>query len=486
MKTKFFGLALTLMLISVLFWTCDKKDEGRYKTKLRFISEEYKPFNFTSDSKASGLGPELLKHICNELNMDCEIEFLPWDEGYEEVLSTENTVLFSTVLTSIRKDKFKWAGPYASLDWNFYSSSQNRIEINSLEEAKTAGKIGVIAEYAIEQYLVSEGFTNLVYCTDVNDCVSKLLNGEIDLYPNDKYTTESALKAIGKTIYSVKSVFTLKTELIYFAFNKNVPDDVVADFQEIIDLAKKYGKLKELSEQYLQTSDYPDIMQIYTEPYPPLTYRNLDGEITGFGTDIVKEIMKRNGIYNEIKLSSWGNGYQMALSNPNFCLYTMDRTEIREDLFQWVGPVGTNTTWIYTKTGSGIVLNTLDDAKKLNKIGVVNSWFSTQFLEKEGFSNLVYESTPEVLAEDLIEGKIDGFVCTDITLPNILESIEFEYSDVNPSFAVMSSDFYIAFSKNTPASTVNIWKTTLEEIKSDGTYEEIFRKWFPQQLNMFL
>jgi polar amino acid transport system substrate-binding protein len=90
------------------------------------------------------------------------------------------------------------------------------------------------------------------------------------------------------------------------------------------------------------------------------------------------------------------------------------------------------------------------------------------------------------LLKELIDGKIDGFVCTDITLPNILESIEFEYSDVNPSFAVMSSDFYIAFSKNTPASTVNIWKTTLEEIKSDGTYEEIFRKWFPQQLNMFL
>jgi polar amino acid transport system substrate-binding protein len=79
----------------------------------------------------------------------------------------------------------------------------------------------------------------------------------------------------------------------------------------------------------------------------------------------------------------------------------MDRTEIREDLFQWVGPVGTNTTWIYTKNGSGITLNTLNDAKKLNKIGVVNSWFSTQFLEKEGFSNLVYESTPEVLAEGI-------------------------------------------------------------------------------------
>lgn len=478
MLVKNIGIIVLSLVISISFYSCEKKDEGRNRIKLRFITEEYKPFNYSQDLKALGLGSELLKHICNELDIDCNIEFLPWDEGYEEVLSTDNSVLFSTVLTSIRKDKFKWAGPYASLDWNFYTSSTNQIKINSLEDAKRAGKIGVIDQYAIEQYLVSEGFSNLVYCSDINDCIDKLIKGEIDLYPSDKFTTESALKAIGKTIYSVKSVYTLKTDLIYFAFNKNVSDDVVADFQEIIDLAKKYGKLKELSEQYLQTSDYPDIMQIYTEPYPPLTFRDMDGDITGFGTDIVREIMKRNDNYSQIKLSSWSNGYQMALCNPNFCLFTMDKTEIRENLFQWVGPIGTNTTWIYTKPGSGIVVNSLDDAKKLKKIGVVSSWFSTQYLEKEGFTNLIYESTPEVLAEDLLDGEIDGFVCTDITFPNILKDLGYEYSNVTPAYEVISSDFYIAFSDNTSSSVVNKWKSTLEDIKQDGTYDEILSKWF--------
>ncbi len=467
------------MSMAFLFSACEKREEIRNKYKLRYISEEYKPFNYSENDVAIGIGPDLLKHICNELNLECEIEFLPWDEGYDEALNTDNGVLFSTVLNTVRRDKFKWVGPYASLDWNFYALSQNPITVNSLEEAKSVNKIGVMAEYAMEQFLVEEGFTNLVYCTDVNDCIEKLLNGDIDLFPSDKFTTESALETLGKSIYAVNSVYTLKTELIYFAFNKNVSDDAVADFQTILDLAKKYGKLKELTEKYLHTSDYPDIMQIYTEQYPPLTYRDLNGEVTGFGTDVLKEIMKRNGTFNEIKLSSWSNGYQLALNNPNFCLFTMDRTENRENLFQWVGPIGKNTTWIYTKSGSVIVLNTLDDAKKLSKIGVVNSWFSTQYLEKEGFNNLVYESTPEVLVKDLLDGKIDAFVCTDITLPDILLEIGFNYNDVSPAFAVMSSDFYITLSKNTPSSVVNAWISAFEELKQDGTYDEIFDKWFP-------
>jgi polar amino acid transport system substrate-binding protein len=468
----------------LLIASCQKDPEenpGNKETPFRFISEQYQPFNYiTEDSAAAGLAPELLAGICEQLNIECEIEFLPWETGYEEALNNENAVLFSTALNASRKDKFKWAGPFASLDWNFYAASQTEIFLDNIDDAKSVGSIGVISDYAMEDFLLEEGFENLVYCTDISDALTRLLNGEIDLFPSDKYTTEAALESMGHTLYAVTSKLIIKTEFLYFAFNKNISDDMVAGFQTAIDLAKKNGTLRQLTEKHLKTSDFPDILQVYTEPYPPLTFRGKNGEITGYGTDIVKEIMKRNSEFFEITLSSWSNGYQLALNNPNVCLYTMDRTEIREDLFLWVGPIGTNTTFFYTKAGSGITILSIEDAKNLDNVGTVSSWFSTQHLQELGFTNLVQDSDPEVLVEKMLNGELDAFVCTDITFPDILSEAGYQYSDVNPSLELMASDFFIAFSKNTSAETIEKWQTALSNLKQDGTYNAIQQKWFPQ------
>jgi polar amino acid transport system substrate-binding protein len=348
-----------------------------------------------------------------------------------------------------------------------------------LEDAKLAGRIGVIADYSIEQFLVGQGFTNLVYCADNIDAFDKLLKGEIDLFPSDRITAEAALNSLNKTIYAVSEKLTIRTDMVYFAFNKKVPDDVVADFQQQIDILKEDGTLKELYRKFMSSSDMPGTLQLYTEQYPPITFRDNTGEITGFGTDLVKELMKRNQQFFDIKLSSWSNGYELALHNPNFCLFTMDRTALRENLFQWVGPIGTNTTWFYTKTGSGITISTLEEAKNLQAVGTVSSWFSDQYLRELGFTNLVSGSEPGVLATKLMNGEIDAFVCSGITFPVILKESGYEYSQVVPSYALMSSDYYIAFSKSTPAAFVSQWQSTLELLKQDGTVEAISKKWLP-------
>jgi len=479
MKKRFFSISLFILCILSLSIQCSRNSDEAYRYKFSFITEEFKPLNYVENSSLTGLAPEVLKVVCQRLNIPFEVKVLPWNEGYSLVQQTDNAVLFSTILNSERKDLFKWAGPIATLDWLFYATPQNHINLNALEDAKLAGRIGVIADYSIEQFLVGQGFTNLVYCSDNIDAFDKLLKGEIDLFPSDRITAEAALNSLNKTIYAVSEKLTIRTDMVYFAFNKKVPDDVVADFQQQIDILKEDGTLKGLYRKFMSSSDIPGTLQLYTEQYPPITFRDNTGEITGFGADLVKELMKRNQQFFDIKLSSWSNGYELALHNPNFCLFTMDRTALRENLFQWVGPIGTNTTWFYTKTGSGITISTLEEAKNLQAVGTVSSWFSDQYLRELGFTNLVSGSEPGVLATKLMNGEIDAFVCSGITFPVILKESGYEYSQVVPSYALMSSDYYIAFSKSTPAAFVSQWQSTLELLKQDGTVEAISKKWLP-------
>jgi len=478
-KRKFLLLIPVILFVLVAGFTrCKKASHESYRFRFQFITEEYKPLNYTDNGTLTGLAPELLKQVCRQLDIPFEVSVLPWDQGYAKVLATDNAVLFSTILNSDRKDLFKWAGPIASLDWLFYSSSQNPVKLNSLEDAKSIAKIGVLQDYAITQFLAGQGFTNFVYCKDNVEAFDLLLKGEIDLFPSDRMTAQAALETLGKSIYTVSERLTIRTDLVYFAFNKNVPDDVVADFQAQLDRLKENGVMLTNYRKFMNSSDFPGSFQVYTENYPPLTFRDSYGNITGFGTEVVREIMKKNNQFADIRLTLWSIGYDLAQTNPNFCLFTMDRTPGRDSLFQWVGPLGDNTTYFYTKSGSGITISSIDDAKNLTSVGTVNSWFSDQYLRSLGFNNLVSEGDPVVMTKKLMTGEIQAFVCSSVTFPDIVRESGFKYNQVVPSFALMSSDYYIAFSRNTPAAIVSKWQQALDGLKSDGTYEEIKRKWF--------
>ena len=156
----------------------------------------------------------------------------------------------------------------------------------------------------------------------------------------------------------------------------------------------------------------------------------------------------------------------------------MDRTNQRENLFQWVGPIGSNVTYFYVRAGSGITIKSIDEARALGSVGTVSSWFSDQHLRGLGFTNLVTASDPELMTRKLMNGEIDAFVCTNITFPSILRSMNYQYNQVEPAYQLMSSDFYIAFSKNTPTATVLKWQQALDAAKQDGTYDAISGKWF--------
>lgn len=480
MKKLSLKLATLFLILVVFIISCEKSesDDMGYPYDLVFFTESYAPFNFEENGSITGFAPELLDEISKDLNFKPEITLLPWSEAVSMLDDTPNGILFSMVLNSERKDRYNWAGPFASLEYHFYAASNNPIDIFSLEDAKNADAIGVVEGYSITLFLESEGFSNLVYVESQQDGFDRLLDGEIDLFPSDRLSAQASLHASGHLYYNVKNIFPIKTELLYFAFNKEVPDEVVSDFQTSINKLKQNGFITQLSQKYLNTSDVPGVLQIYTENYPPLTYMNNFGEITGFGTDIVREIMQRNNIYEPIKLTTWSNAYNMALHNPNFCLFTMDRTEIRDTLFQWVGPIGTNDTHFYVKADSDISIHSIEDAMALDAIGTVSSWFSDQYLRDLGFTNLVSNGDPGMIVEWLMSGEVDAFVCSAITISDILQANDYAFEDVREEpFILISSDFYISFSKNTPVSTVDLWQETFEAMQADGTYDAIYERW---------
>jgi ABC-type amino acid transport substrate-binding protein len=51
-------------------------------------------------------------------------------------------------------------------------------------------------------------------------------------------------------------------------------------------------------------------------------------------------------------------------------------------------------------------------------------------------------------------------------------------TDLTQHIKALDYDSYIAFSLDTPSSTVREWQGHLDAMKADGTFETIWNKWY--------
>jgi diguanylate cyclase (GGDEF)-like protein/PAS domain S-box-containing protein len=225
--------------------------------------------------------------------------------------------------------------------------------------------------------------------------------------------------------------------------------------------------------------------RIYTEEFPPYNYTT-QGKITGISTEIVREILHRLDHSDNIEISSWSRAYRLLQKKDNIILYSTTRSPIREDLFKWVGPLVPNNTVFFARAASNISIKTLNDARKVGRIGVYKDDFGELLLKDKDFTNLRSIPDNRENLKDLINGKIDLWIINELTGNHFARQAGLLHK-IEKVFAIQKDFMYLAFSKSTPDSVINKWQIVLDEIKADGTYAQIFSKWimfsFSEDLN---
>lgn len=219
-------------------------------------------------------------------------------------------------------------------------------------------------------------------------------------------------------------------------------------------------------------------LQVLTEEWDPISF-SVDGRPSGLAVEVVVEIMRRLDQHFPVRIVPWARGWKMVTERPNVVLFTTTRTDEREKLFAMVGPVAVGTTNFYVKKGSKIHLETLEDAKKIKKIGVYRSSVEEQLLLAAGFTNLEETSLPVHTAKKLMAGHIDVWCNANLTAGKIMENAGFDGESIENIFTIRENLLYIAFSKGTPRDTILTWKSALEVMKRDGTFTKIYERWLP-------
>lgn len=241
-------------------------------------------------------------------------------------------------------------------------------------------------------------------------------------------------------------------------------------------------------------------LRIITENYPPYNFVDKNNNITGQSTEIVQAILEKTGTRANIEVMPLSEGLALAEKGPEVVIYSLNRTPQREELFKWVGPIGYYEQAFYAKKGSATAAlvtfsyRQLEDAKKVDKIGVYKGDAGAQFLASQGFTNLDESLTDAEALKKLMDGEVQLWLGNKDGL-----AITAAQAGVNPDDLVMMpnvvirADLYIAFSKDVPDSTVKAWQSALDALKQEKdidyktVYEKIMAKYSdPEYINSLI
>lgn len=217
-------------------------------------------------------------------------------------------------------------------------------------------------------------------------------------------------------------------------------------------------------------------VKIYTEDFAPFNYVT-DTGLAGAGADVLREMARRIGHDGQFDVLPWKRALKIVHDTPGTAVFSMVRTSEREDEYKWVGPIIVTRGWLYKMTDSNLDIHDLNDARKVAAIGVQAGGAAERMLREQGFKNLAALYTPGNALQLLANDRIDLWEASDLVMEHQRQKFGIERSEIQPVIGLGIYELYLAFSLQTPDFIVDQWQMVLDDLRSDGTFADIGRKY---------
>lgn len=232
-------------------WLCLVPTAHSAETALRLYTEEYPPYNYTIKGKPAGLSVEVVMEVQRRLHMDTPIEVVPWARGYRAALSEPLVGLFVAARTAEREALFQWVGPVSATRAHLYARRGEQTGIRSLDDARKVPQIMVPREWYIHQDLRSRGFTNLQPVSTPADAMRMLLANRSVVIAMDESTVAETMRLAGLVSDPPEPVVKISEALLYIAFSKETPQELVQRWQQTLDEMKRDGSFASIHQRWL-------------------------------------------------------------------------------------------------------------------------------------------------------------------------------------------------------------------------------------------
>jgi polar amino acid transport system substrate-binding protein len=465
MKRGWYMIAGALLVVLMIGAGCTtvKNETG---DKLVFYTDQYPPLSGQENGTPTGIMVDMLNATMTGMGRGpADIKVTCWTSAYQTVLSTPNTVLFSTSRTSDREQLFKWAGPVLTDKVVAFSYRERPVVVNSTADLKHY-RIGAEENDAVIENLLSLGVPKeqIVIASDPQTIIRQVQNGTTDLFAFGEEAGNYWIAQSGTSPDLFSTVATIGEDPVYYAFNRNTSDQTVRTFQQALNrsIQKDLDRVLDanLPERGLARLTY------LTEDFQPFNYM-ANGTVQGSSTDLLRSTLSRLGVpanATSIKLVPWTEGYADALNRNDTVLFSTFRTPERENLFQWVGPIGREDYVLFAdRTRNISIANDADLARY--RIGTVTDDAAVQYLADHGVpkERLVLDANATIGIQRLASGQIDLFAYAVLPGRLVLNSTVTNPEQFQGMYTIGGSDLYYAFNRNVSPALVRAFQQALNQ-----------------------
>ncbi|KPU43296.1 cystine-binding periplasmic protein precursor [Oxobacter pfennigii] len=217
--------------------------------------------------------------------------------------------------------------------------------------------------------------------------------------------------------------------------------------------------------------------------YPPFTYEDESGVLTGYDIEVVREIEKRVGdIEIEFVPTPWDSMFLGLESKKfDFIANQIAKNPEREEKYSFTdNNYFVSAAQIIVKGDNNSSINSLDDLKGL-KVGTSVGSNYTKKLEEYNAKNnnaldlKYYDGNVTTVFQDIDAGRIDATLNERLTAADNIKKLGLNIKTVGEPVNTVPS--YFVFRKGEDELKSKIDKA-LASMKEDGTLKDISIKWF--------
>ncbi|WP_155189858.1 substrate-binding periplasmic protein [Roseibium denhamense] len=210
----------------------------------------------------------------------------------------------------------------------------------------------------------------------------------------------------------------------------------------------------------------PDF-NLLTEDWKPYHYVE-DGKVKGQTVDLLLGILEEIGSSQgreDIVFLPWARAYRQAQTEPNTILFSTGRTENREKLFKWAGPILKFDSYFIGKKKRNFSIETSEDLHQY-KVGVVIDGASAALAKRHGIpqENTTFNSEGVLNVKMLAADRIDFIPIQWKNFERLAIEAGIDPLQFEPVFLANTISLNFAFHLDTPDWVVREFQTALDDV----------------------
>lgn len=228
-----------------------------------------------------------------------------------------------------------------------------------------------------------------------------------------------------------------------------------------------------------QSQETLPVITVGCDTYPPFSYVDVDGNMTGIDVELAREAFRRMGYQAEFTVINWDEKKALLQAGEIDCVWSSFTMDGRGDEYRWAGPYMESHQVVAVGTDSDIY--TLQELEG-KTIAVQSTTKPEDILRSHDGTLPQPRKVLSVQKRNLIfvllsKGYVDALAAHDTAIQEFMEETGLQFRILEEPLQTVGLG--VAFDKDDTRGLETQLNDVLQEMRADGTTAEVIGRYLP-------